>query len=338
MTSFVAHIKRARLAKAGLAAAVLSLSAMHNAYAVGVASGTSIDNTATVNYTVGGVGQTPVTSNTATFVVDRKVDFTVTAGVATTTNPGATNQAVIYTVTNTGNGTDSFTFAPTNQAGDNFDVTNLRIYRDNGATPNVFDGSDTLIPAATPVSFNADESIVFFIVSDVPLAAANGQNSVVRLTATTTSTATVGADNPAVVDVVFADAGSDGVEFANNQYNVQAATLAVVKSAAIISDPINGTGADRKAIPGAVIEYSIVVTNNGAVNAAAVTLSDAIPANTTYVANSMTLNTAALTDAADADAGTTTGAPVTSISVNAGTVNSGGGTATVTFRVTINNL
>jgi len=338
MTSLVAHIKRVSLAKAGLAVVMLSsLGAMQSAYAVGTAAGTDIVNTATVNFTVGGVAQTPVNSNTTTFEVDRKVDLTVTNGVATTTTPGATNQTVIYTVTNTGNGTDSFTFAPTNQAGDNFDVTNLRVYRDNGATPNVFDGTDTLIPAATPVSFTADQSIVFFIVSDIPLTPTNGQNSVVRLTATTTSTATVGADNPAVVDVVFADAGNNGTEFANNQYNIQAATLAVVKSAGIISDPVNGTGANRKAIPGAIIEYTIVVTNSGTVNAAAVTLNDAIPANTTYVANSMTLNAAALTDAADADAGTTTGAPVTSIGVNAGTVNSGGGTATVRFRVTIVN-
>jgi len=336
MTSFVAHIKRAGLAKASLAAVMLSsIGAMQSAYALGTTAGTDIVNTATVNYTVGGVGQTPVPSNTVTFEVDRKVDLTVTNGVATTTNPGLTNRALIYTVSNTGNGTDSFTFTTANQAGDNFDVTNLRVYRDNGATPNVFDGTDTLITAGTPVSFTADQSIVFFVVSDIPLTPTNGQSSIVRLTATTTSTATVGADNPAVVDVVFADAGTNGSEFDDNQYNIQAATLAVVKSAAIISDPINLTGPNRKAIPGAIIEYTIVVTNTGTVNAAAVTLSDIIPTGTTYVAGTMRLNAAVLTDAADADAGTTTGAPVTSLSVNAGTVNSGGGTATVTFRVTI---
>jgi uncharacterized repeat protein (TIGR01451 family) len=336
MTSFVAHIQRVKLAKASLAAVLLSsLGVMQSAYAVGTAAGTDITNTATVNYTVGGVNQTPVDSNITTFEVDRKVDLTVTNGVATTTTPGAANQATLYTVANTGNGTDSFTFAPTNQAGDDFDVTNLRVYRDNGTTPNVFDAGDTLIAPATPVSFTADQSIVFFIVSDIPVGATNGQDSVVRLTATTTSTETVGADNPLVVDVVFADTDGDGIQFDDNQYNIQAATLAVVKSVAIISDPVNGVGADRKAIPGAVIEYSIVVTNSGAVNATAVTLSDSIPTNTTYVANSMTLNATALTDAADADGGSTTGAPVTAITVVAGSVASAGGTATVTFRVTI---
>jgi uncharacterized repeat protein (TIGR01451 family) len=136
------------------------------------------------------------------------------------------------------------------------------------------------------------------------------------------------------VDVVFADAGSNGTEFDDNQYNIQAASLAVVKSATIISDPVNLTGPDRKAIPGAVIQYTIVVTNTGTASATAVALSDNIPANTIYLPASMTLNAGALTDAALDDAGTFTG---TAVNVNAGTVASGGGTATVTFRVTIIN-
>jgi uncharacterized repeat protein (TIGR01451 family) len=333
MTSFSARIKRGTLVKTSLAAVMLSSMAMfQSAHAVGTAAGTDITNTATVNFSVGGVAQTPVNSNTTTFEVDRKVDLTVTNGAATSTAPNATNVAVIFTVTNTGNGTDSFTFAPTNLGSDNFDVSNMRVYRDNGATPNVFDGGDTLIAAATPVSFTADQSIVFFIVSDIPATPTNTQFSDVRLTATTTSTETAGADNPAVVDVVFVDTDRDGIQADDNRYNISAATLAVVKSAAIISDPVNGTAANRKAIPGAVIEYTIVVTNSGAANATSVALSDNIPANTTYVPASMTLNAGALTDAADADAGTFTG---TAVNVNAGTVTSGGGTATITFRVTI---
>lgn len=328
MKSLAVHIKRVTLAVIALS----SVGVMQGAFAVGTPSNTDITNTATVNYSVGAVAQTAVNSNIATFKVDRKVDLTVTAGSATSTNPGATNAPVIYTVTNTGNGTDSFTLAGSNQAGDNFDVSNIKIYQDNGTTPNVFDAGDTLI--AAPVSFTADQSIKFFIVSDIPLAATNGQSSIVRLTATTTSTATVGADT-AGVDVVFADAGNNGTENANNTYNISAATLAVVKSAALISDPVNNT-TNPKAIPGAVVEYTITVTNSGAAAATAVTLTDSIPTNTTYVANSMKLGAASLTDVADADGGSTTGAPVTSITVNAGTVAAAGGTATVKFRVTVN--
>lgn len=329
MKSFAAHLKRVSLAAVALSSWLM----LPNVQAAGTTAGTDITNTATVNYSVSGVAQTALNSNTSTFKVDRKVNLTVAAGSATTTSPGSTAVAVMYTVTNTGNGTDSFTFAGTNQTGDNFDVSNIKVYQDNGATANAFDAGDTLVSG--PISFNADQSLKFFIVSDIPLTATNSQSAIVQLTATTTSTVTAGADNPNAVDVVFADTGSDGKESANNTYNISSASLAVVKSAAVISDPINNA-TNPKAIPGAVIEYTITVTNSGAAAAAAVVLTDNIPANTTYLASSMKLNAASLTDAADADGGATAGAPVSSISVNAGTVAASGGTATVKFRVTVN--
>jgi len=336
MTFRLAHIKRGSVAKASLATMLLSFGAIQSAFAVGTAANTDITNTATVNFTVGGVSQTPVTSNITTFKVDRKVAITVDNNATqTTTAPGTPNAAVIYTVTNAGNGTDSFTLAAANQGSDAFDVTNLRVYRDSttsGPLANVYDASDTLV--AAPVSFNADQSLVFFIVSDIPLTPTNTQFADVRLTATTTSTQTVGADNPAVVDVVFIDSGRDGSEFISNRYNISAATLAVVKTASVISDPFNLTGPDRKAIPGATMQYSIVLTNSGAANATAVALSDAIPANTTYVPASMTLNAAPLTDVAADDAGTFA---ANTVNVTVGNVASGGGTATVTFRVIIIN-
>jgi uncharacterized repeat protein (TIGR01451 family) len=328
MKSLAAHIKQASLAVIALSA----LGVMNQVQAAGTAAGTDIANSATVNYQVGGVSQTAINSNTTTFKVDRKVDLTVTAGSATTTSPGTTGAAVLYTVTNTGNGSDSFTLTATNQTGDNFDVSNIKIYQDNGTTPGVFDAGDTQVSAA--VAFTADQSIKFFIVSDMPLTATNGQNAVVKLTATTTSTATTGADTTGV-DVVFADTGNDGTENANNQYSISTATLAVVKSSTIISDPVNNT-TNPKAIPGAVIEYTITVTNSGAAAASSVVLSDNMPTNTTYVAGSMQLNSTSLTDASDADAGTYTSTGTPKITINAGTIAASGGTATAKFRVTIN--
>jgi uncharacterized repeat protein (TIGR01451 family) len=328
MNPMTAFFRRATL----VAAALSPLLASHGAFAAGTVASTTISNTATVNYTVGGVAQTPVSSNTSTFLVDRKVNLNVTAGSGTATSPGVTNQALLYTVTNTGNDSDNFTLAAANLTGDGFDTTNVRIYRDNG--DGVFNiASDTLVSG--PVAFTADQSIKFFIVSDIPVSATNGQTAQLSLTATTGRTASSGADT-AGVDTVFADPGNNGTETANNTYTVATAALSVVKSSAVVSDPVAGT-TNPHAIPGAVMQYTITVTNSSTTAAAsAVVLTDAIPANTTYVAGSMTLNAAALTDASDADGGTTTGTPVTSITVNAGTVAASGGTATVGFRVTIN--
>ena len=67
------HITRSNSSNIGLAAllaAGLMFGTAHNAMAAGTASGTSISNSVTLAYSVGGVGQTGITSNAATFLVD----------------------------------------------------------------------------------------------------------------------------------------------------------------------------------------------------------------------------------------------------------------------------
>lgn len=85
--------------------AMSSLFFMGNANAL-TASGTSISNTATLNYNVGGVAQNPVNSTSASFVVDTLVSMTLTPqGTYTTVIPGATAQVTTFTYANTGNST-----------------------------------------------------------------------------------------------------------------------------------------------------------------------------------------------------------------------------------------
>ena len=67
------HVKHASLALIALS----SVGALHSAYAVGTPSGTTISNQATVDYSVGGVSQAQITSAAASFVVDTRIDFTV---------------------------------------------------------------------------------------------------------------------------------------------------------------------------------------------------------------------------------------------------------------------
>src|SRR5687767_2631415 len=92
MNFLSANIKRVGFVKAGIATMLLSsLAVFQSAHAVGTAAGTDITNTATVNFSVGGVAQTPVNSNTTTFEVDRKVDLSVSGTVITTTAPSTNN-------------------------------------------------------------------------------------------------------------------------------------------------------------------------------------------------------------------------------------------------------
>ncbi|MGI9309333.1 MAG: hypothetical protein ACR2P6_08725 [Gammaproteobacteria bacterium] len=112
--------------------------------------------------------------------------------------------------------------------------------------------------------------------------------------------------------------------------------LSVTKTSALIADPINGA-TNPKNIPGATVRFTVLVENDSAASAGAdnVVVSDPIPANATYTAGTMTLDTGsgptALTDAADADAGQFNG---TDILVTPGIIPSGS-TATVTFDITI---
>jgi uncharacterized repeat protein (TIGR01451 family) len=334
MKSLTAHIKRASL-KTGIALIVLSaVGVMPNVWAAAgeTLAGTSISNTATVKYSVGGVNQPDLTSNASAFLVDKKVDLTVAKGSGVTTVPSAVNVGLPFTVANTGNADDSFTLTAANvAAGDNFDTTAFAVYLDVNGN-GIYDIGDTAIGG--PVTITRDNSIKVLIVSTIPNTVVNGNTANMTLTAMTTSIKTVGAESAAVVDVVFADAGNNGTEVDTNTYTISTATLAVVKSAAVISDPINNI-TNPKAIPGAVVEYTITVTNSGGAAATSVSLTDNIPTNTIYVAGSMKLGATTLTDTADADGGATTGAPVTLITVNAGSVAGSGGTATVKFRVTV---
>ena len=72
---------------------------------------------------------------------------------------------------------------------------------------------------------------------------------------------------------------------ADDTFEVQTAALSVTKSSAVIRDPITIAPALPKAIPLAVVEYTITVSNAvGAQPATLTSISDPVPANTTFTA------------------------------------------------------
>ena len=113
----------------------------------------------------------------------------------------------------------------------------------------------------------------------------------------------------------------------------------------MISDPLTGTPT-RKAIPGAIIEYCLIVQNSGAATATNIAISDPVPANTTFVAGSALTNGqttgsgASLTcDQTAGDGGSATGASYTAgtSTVSASIASIAAGSAkTARFRVTVN--
>jgi hypothetical protein len=277
-----------------LVIAAMAIAVPRAAEAAGTASGTAIGNSATVNYQVSGVPQTAIsTGPSATFVVDNKVNLTVTKLADSTVVPASADQVLSFSVVNNGNTSQSYALSVVSRGTDSFDMNNVRIYRDDNAN-NAYDaGTDTLYVSATTFgSIAADGTLRVLIVADTPAGQTNGQTAVYDLVATTTdagttteTTATTG-PNTAGVDVVFADAAGsdagdvarDGKHSAFGTYTVSAAAVTVTKTSAVYSDPFNIT-TNPKMIPGAVITYTVTVSNAaGGSNATSVAITDSLNA------------------------------------------------------------
>lgn len=356
----------------GLALIIVTASA---AFAAGTNAGDSISNQATLTYEVGTVTRSATSDNdddatngiNATLLtVDNRVDLTMTGGNKTVI-PASTSQILVFTVENTGNedqGYDLDLFAGSG-AEDQFDMSNVRVYLDadksgtvNG-TEAVYNTAGLINIADVPANAGANSTIQILVVADTPAVATDGQTAAYTLKANTLNagtnvqtTATAGANTALSVDVVLADndagagvgGSSDGSTngdfLATGTYTVQAASIAVKKEVAVISDPINGA-TNPKAIPGAILRYTITVTNSGASAASNVVLTDPIPTFTDFMVGTVvTGGTVAYDDvitdfayspSADGDG---KDADVTHIRVTIASI-AGGGSAIITFNVRI---
>ncbi len=325
------------------------------AFAAGTASGTDILNNVTVNYQVGGVAQTAETDSD-TFKVDRKINLTVAATDTATTNvsPGESGAVTTFTVTNTSNATLDFSLSADqgpafNGGTDNFDVTGLLIFVEDGTTPGYQPGEDT---ATFIDELAADGSETVYILGDVPIAQNTGDISGVILTATAGEsgtggtegaavTETAGANTAGAVDTVFADVDGpgaegnrDGAHSAGDDYTVVAADITVVKTSRVVSDPFNGT-TNPKAIPGATIEYCIAISNGaGSADATSIAISDTVPANLTFDAV-FGVVTNGITGGPVCDLGADSGAFAGGIVSGTIPTISAGQTRNLVFRVTV---
>ena len=336
-----------QMRRVGLAVVALgSIAVSGTVFAQNTPSGTSISNTATVNYSVNSVNQTAVSASTS-FLVDTVINLNVTGAVTYNVTPGALGQVATYTVTNTSNITSDFTLVVTDEtaAANDFDMSNLVVHVDNG--DNVYNAVDDTATSITGLASGASRTV--FVTGDVPGTATDNQDAPVRLTATATNPADslawlndTNADDPDVVQIMVANDDA----FGDDTFHIQTATLGVTKSSAVITDNLVPPSANPKAIPGATVEYTITIANTGSQAATLQSISDPVPAATTFRADEypgatdvsiqVDANPATYcTSDADADgcdlAGTTltVGAPaITSVAA--------GSTVTVRFRVTIN--
>lgn len=328
------------------------------AFAAGTTQGTDITNTVTVDYSVGGVNQTDVTASD-TFKVDRKVNLTVSevGGAATSVAPGQTGAVTTFLVSNTSNDVLDLGLVATQQVGgagrhggtDNFNVTTPTIYRESNGTAG-FQTTDTVVTYLDQVA--ADANVTVYVVANIPVAQLTNDRATVILTATAQSGAAAGSQGADlvqsatntnnVVDTVFADDNAnantarDGKSFDRDDYLVLAAALTVTKTSLVLSDPFNGS-TNPKAIPGATVQYCIIVSNAaGGGLATGVSLTDIIPSQLTFVAGSSRINGTHTGGVCDATTGTA-GGTISGQTVSATLADIAAGTArTLLFTVTIN--
>ena len=317
---------RLALAPLAIAAALITTPA----HAGGVKAGTLIENTASATYD-GGAGPVTIPSNTITVKVDELLDVTITSRDSGPVSAAPGSAVLTFELTNTGNGPEAYTLtANPAVAGNDFDTTVNGIAVDTNGNGVYDPGVDQMLTGpATTAAIAADASLTVFVLVTIPGGVADGDQSDVSLLAE----AVTGTGAPGTA---FAGQGAGGGNAivgstganatATGSLSVGITDVDLIKSATV-RDPFGGTGI----VPGATITYAIRAEVRGSGSVSDLVVTDAAPADTTYVAGSLKLDGAILTDAADADAGRS---GASGISVDLGTV-SGGSSRTVTFQVII---
>ncbi len=243
------------------------------AFAAGTSAGTTVSNSFTLDYQVGGTPQTQIdTSGAPTqFTVDRKVDVTVATVSGASVSPGQTGASLVFGVLNAGNDNIAYRLSIKDVGTDAFDIGTYtaRYYADAGDdgifTPGVDDagaGAAYTLGAGVTANVAPDARIWVIITGDVPGTVTNGQTDDVILIAdsyyptvsldpayastpgtdiaqaasnTLTGAAqSVLADNAGTAGAPE-DVANDGAHSSTATYTVSAASLTASKTVAVVA-------------------------------------------------------------------------------------------------------
>lgn len=238
------------------------------------------------------------TSNTVTATVALLTGLSATISPASQTQDAGLSVLYRLTVTNTGNAADSVKLTYTSSAGFVW-----KFYIDINGN-GVIDGSDSLTNVAKLGPLALGATINLIAMDTIPH-----------------STPDHTVDSAAYTFTSLTNALTK--QTVSGKTTVRAPVLGLVKSVAVV-----GGG---QPVPGATLRYTLQYGNTGSGASSQSVVTDPIPANTTYVVNSVVLNGVAKTDATDADEVTVGAGTVT---VNLGTVTAGFN-GTITFDVKI---
>lgn len=311
--------------------------ASSRALAAGVPAGTVIENTATVTYELAGV-EVSVDSNPTSITVAERIDVVVTRqSPQLQVQPGETNRALLFRVTNTGNGTEAFQLVlDSNVAGSDFNPVpaSTSIYFDTDASGDLTPGDTAYQEGVNDPDLAPDASVDVFIVNDMPPSGpVNGDIGLSQLTANAlTGTGLPGqsfaGQGDGNTDAVLGISGGSAAE--TGEYVIAGVEISVVK-AQVVDDPFGG----NEPVPGATVTYTVTVEVTSAGTATAAVFRDVVPEFTTYSPGTIVLNGAPLTDVADADAAELDSSSAPTVVVRLGDLTQADGPQVIEFRVTI---
>ncbi|PTQ91157.1 beta strand repeat-containing protein [Agitococcus lubricus] len=226
------------------------------AFAAAPNAGTTIGNIASADYTDATATPRTATSNQVNTSVRQIATFSLVADNNLYVTPGG--QVVFpHTLTNTGNGTDSFVISAANVGGDNFEYNSVAIYADtdgDGQPDNTTDINGTTITLARNGVYN------FVVVAIAPNTIVNGDIGRVDVTADSQLY-----DNQVIHGPLGNVDPADEVN--NDSATVTAdAIISVTKAADVIIGPT-----------GTVVEYTLTYRNTGNNTATGVTIEDVMP-------------------------------------------------------------
>lgn len=258
--------------------------------------GDLITNTASLNYSVAGGVTVTATPAKADFKVDRLVKFNLTTANTAIDAPVGEETAIGFTLTNFSNAAIDYSL-PT--------LDDVTYYIDTNRDGVLDDSEKDNANKVTSISLTQNDGtssnhIFNYIAVYLPQQGVDGETTDVLFTATAVENdSTQGTVGSAIVptaatavwtkDTVqtVAETDADG-NFITTQpktvtFTFVGANIALTKAVRVVNDPISRaeTGAVpagyvAKAIPGAILEYAITVTNSGAKDAT-LALTDTMP-------------------------------------------------------------
>jgi len=238
-----------------------------------VVAGTQIKNTATVTYEDADGNVFTALSDESIVTVSQVYSATIGVDQTSTVAPGQT-VALPYTLTNTGNGSDTYTLSAANGypgAGDSIDSTDIKVFIDGNNNGVVDPGEVEVTTVTLTGDGSASDSVDLLVQVAVPATAIELDTLGFVLNATSA--------NGAVTDITAGTGG--GVDGADNTNH----GLLTVSGDAVLDITKSVTNVDTSTNQ---ISYQVTVTNNGNSPASNVIVFDGIPANTTFVSATAT--------------------------------------------------